>query len=152
MSNFPSTVAFRKSEVVPDIEKVEQLRNCTFVGDFCLKNGSGAFIPHTVAVFWQENPPVEGYSNYFALFFQNGQTYITSGASAVEDPITALVTPAGEVVYSRDRWDCRQAETASFMIDGGRDYVRIVGDIGQSRWATLTFDGPTINVNYQEQA
>jgi len=149
MPDFPTSVVFRKSDIGIDIDAVEKHYNATFVGDFCLKDRNGQYVERTVAIFWQEKPPVEGYSHYFGLLVNmNGNLVITSGQSAFDKEITALVTPAGEVVYSRHRWDCRQAETAGFMIDGGRDYTRIVGDIGQSRWATLKIDGPTINIEY----
>lgn len=149
MFNFPTTVQFRTSEVISNIEIVEQKRNCTFVGDFCIKNAAGVYGTDIVAVFWQETPPVEGYSNYFALLRRGDDVFITSGESAVQSPIAAIVTPMHEVVYSRSRWDYRQAKTSLFAIDGGRDYTRIVGNIPSNcRWAQLVIKGPTVHIEY----
>lgn len=151
MSNYPTTLQCRVSEVIPNIEKVEKHYNCTFVGDFCIKDKSGQYTTDTVALFWQEHPPVEGYSHYFALFVRGQSVFITSGASVLDASINVVVTPAGEVVYSRHRHDYRQAKTSNFAIDGGRDYVRIIGCIPEDcKWATLVFDGPIVRIVYKE--
>lgn len=148
MTTFPTTVKFDKSEIVADIPAVEKQYNATFVGDFCIKDQRGNYIDRTVAIFWQTTPPVEGYSNYFGLFVRDGQGYITSGATAFDKPIDAIVTPTGEVVYSRYRHDFRKAETADFYVDGGRDYMRIVGSTKGSRRAQLIVNGPDITIEY----
>lgn len=106
------------------INVVEEKYKAKFVGQFCLRDKIGNWANETVNVFWQETPPVEGYSNYFALFIRDGKAVITSGASAVEGNIIAVEANNGEIIYSRCRWDCRTSADGSTWIDGGRDYVR----------------------------
>ena len=110
-----------------DTKAVERKYSATFVGDFCLKHANG-YINEPAAVFYQEVPPVEGYSNYFALLLRNGSLMITCGASAVSEPITAIRASDGEVLYSRYRHDFRTASNESCSIDGGRDYTKVMGD------------------------
>ena len=108
------------------IDVIEEKYNAHFVGQFCLKTKDGSWANSPADVYWQEKPPVEGYSNYFALLYQGDTVYITSGASAVEQPISA-VEADGEIIYSRYRWDCRHTKNQTAMIDGGRDYVKRSG-------------------------
>jgi hypothetical protein len=107
-----------------DIEKVEAKYNAKFVGQFCLKTRDGDWANSPADVYYQEIPPVEGYSKYFALIYQGGSVYITSGASAVTPVINAVVADDGEVIYSRYRHDYRTSKDGSVSIDGGRDYIR----------------------------
>jgi hypothetical protein len=116
-----------------DIAKVEAKYNAHFVGQFCLKTRDGSWANSPADVYWQAQPPVEGYSNYFALLYQGSSVYITSGASAVSEPISA-VEADGEIIYSRYRHDCRYTKDKTAMIDGGRDYTR--GNMA-GRWLTL---------------
>lgn len=133
-----------------DIAKVETKYNAKFVGQFCLKTKSGSWGEFPADVYWQEKPPVEGYSNYFALIIQMGSAYITSGASAVEHPITAIVADDGEVIYSRYRHDYRASKDGSVFIDGGRDYTK--SSVG-GRFVTLkVVDGEfyEVSADFQE--
>lgn len=140
-------VRFRSSELPIDVEQVERKYNATFVGDFCVKGRNGDYVTTTAAVFWQETPPDPSYSNYFALIIQLGDLYITSGASAVEKPIDAVVAKDGEIVYSRHRHDYRTSGDGSVTVDGGRDYVRLIGDSSiNAKRVQLVFDGPNIEV------
>lgn len=107
-----------------NIEKVEAKYNAKFVGQFCLKTRDGGWANSPADVYWQATPPVAGYSNYFGLIYQHGGVYITSGASAVEPLIDAVVAHDGEIIYSRWRHDYRTSTDGSTDIDGGRDYVR----------------------------
>lgn len=148
MKPLPKTLTFRKSECGVKIEEVESRMNCTFVGDFCIKDRRGQFVEQTVAIFWQETPPQEGYSNYFALFVRDGKVYITSGETAFDSPIYGIVARNGEIVYSRHRWDCRSSSDGSVMIDGGRDYMRLVGDTSISaQQVELKVNGPIVEVH-----
>jgi hypothetical protein len=116
-----------------NIEKVEKVKNAKFVCEVAIHTKNGGWSEHPVAIFWQEKPPVEGYSNYFGLFqptvFEDGgisygALMITSGQSAVDDPLTGIVASNGDVVYSAYRHDFRHSPDQSVFIDGGRDYVR----------------------------
>ena len=107
-----------------DINKVEIKYGAKFVGQFCVKTRDGGWANSPADVYWQAVPPIKGYSNYFALIQQHGTVYITSGASAVEPLINAVVAKDGEIIYSRFRHDYRTSTDGSADIDGGRDYVR----------------------------
>lgn len=109
------------------INAVEQKYNAKFVGMLPAKAKDGSWLLDPLAVFWQEKPPVEGYSNYMGLLVRNGETYITSGASAVEGVIIGVVADNGEIIYSNCRWDMRHSTDGSVWIDGGRDYTRTSG-------------------------
>lgn len=128
-----------------DIKKVEAKYNAKYVGDFCLKTKSGHWSETPAAIFWQETPPVEGYSNYFGILDQSGTIYITSGASAFSEPIEGIVARNGEVNFSRSRHDFHSSADGSVMVDGGRDYMRILGDIHQPR-VHIVPDGPVLKI------
>lgn len=145
----PTTLSYRKSELPIDIDAVEKHYSATYVGDFCVKDANGQYVTDTAAVFWQAEPPVEGYSNYLALFVRGKTLYVTSGASAVEKPITGIVADDGEIVYSRHRWDNRRSADGSVTIDGGRDYIKTSGHF--NRLVKLVVNGPTIEVHPLEQ-
>jgi len=143
-----NTVKFTTSEVVK-VKPVEEKYNATFVGDFCVRNKrDGSYHTSTAAVFWQETPPVAGYSNYFAIIEQGGALYITDGSTAVDKPIGAVVAQNGDIVYSRHRHDYRTSPDGSVTIDGGRDYMRLIGDYSIcAPKVELHVVGPTIEVH-----
>jgi hypothetical protein len=124
------TVSFRHIPTIVgiNVSAVEEKYNAVFMGDFCLRAKGGGWANAPAAVFWQAKPPVEGYSNYFALMFQGEQLYITSGASAFESDIAAIEGPDGEIIHSRYRHDFRSLKGGGGFIDGGRDYTRTGGD------------------------
>lgn len=106
------------------IEHFEKQYNATYVADLCLKDREGNWANEPAAIFYQETPPVPGYSHYFAIIVRGRQTLITSGESAVSEPITGVVADDGEVIFSRYRHDYRISKDNSVFIDGGRDYIR----------------------------
>lgn len=128
------------------IPAVEKKYNAKFVGDFCLKAKGGGWINQPFAIFWQETPPVEGYSNYFALFVENDKVMITSGESAFSEPIVGIVADDGEVVFSRYRHDCRESKDGSVMMDGGRDYTRCSPATAKNLLVHIVIDGPNLKV------
>lgn len=116
-----------------DIDKVEKIKNAKFVCEVAVRLKGDSWSEDPLAIFWQEKPPVEGYSNYFGLFQQvtlgedgpkYGALYITSGQGAVDDILTGIIADNGDVVYSAYRHDYRTSPDGSVWIDGGRDYVR----------------------------
>ena len=114
-----------RSDVCFDIAKVEAKYNAKFVGQLALKTKHGGWSGDSCGdVYYQETPPVEGYSKYFALIMQGGSAFITSGASAVDGIINGVVADDGEIIYSRYRHDYRTSTDGTTWIDGGRDYIR----------------------------
>lgn len=114
-----------RDDVKFKIDTVEKKYNAKFVGQLCLRTRDGGWQGDDCGdVYYQETPPVEGYSNYFALIMQAGSTYITSGASAVEGVLDGVIAADGEILYSRFRHDYRTSTDGSAFIDGGRDYVK----------------------------
>jgi hypothetical protein len=112
---------------VLNIESIEKNRNCKYVGDFAIKDRNGNWGEEPCSIFWQETPPVEGYSHYFAVFkrHSDGQAYITSGESIENLVMIGAVAENGEVIYSRFRHDCVYSSDGTAMIDGGRDYTKM---------------------------
>lgn len=106
------------------INHFEQKYNATYVADLCLKDKYGNWANEPAAIFYQETPPQPGYSNYFAVVVHGTQAYITSGESAVSEPIAGIRADDGEIVFSRYRHDFRKSKDDSVFIDGGRDYTK----------------------------
>jgi hypothetical protein len=127
-----------------NIGLVEKKYNAKYMDDFCIKTKTGwSEVP--AAIFWQEKPPVEGYSNYFGLFVQMGKVLITSGESAFDVPIDGLVADNGEVIYSRYRHDYQHSKDGSVTIDGGRDYLRSGGNM-QAKRVNIINDGGELRI------
>ena len=127
--------------IYPD--KVEERRNAKFVGEFCLRDRFG-WVNDPVQLYWQETPPVVGYSNYFALFIRDGEVFITSGQTVADEPITAIRC-GEEVIWSRFRHDLRGSADGKAAIDGGRDYTKITGTPDEI--LTLRIVGPNLVVD-----
>jgi hypothetical protein len=127
------------------IDTIEKLKNATWIGAFCLKSSDGSnWNEEPVDVFYVETPEKPEYSNYFGLFytrsistFKTDKLYICNAKSIEDQDINALVTPKGEVIYSRYRHDFRSAVTCHVSVDGGRDYGRYVGDFNVCSNATI---------------
>lgn len=146
-------INYGKCELPLDVAGVEAKYNAKYVGDFCLKTANGGWSDAPGAVFYQETPPVEGYSHYFAIIDRMGSFYITSGESAFSEPITAIVGSDGEVVYSRYRHDYRSLSDGSGAIDGGRDYTKVAGDFKRFRQAILKVVGhELVLVDFKEKS
>lgn len=119
------TVNNGAADAITNIAKVEERYKAKFVGQLALKTASGGRTSDDCGdVYWQPNPPFEGFSNYFAIINRGGSAYIMSGASAVEDIISAVVADDGEVIYSRYRHHYITSKDGSCFIDGGRDYTK----------------------------
>lgn len=138
-----------KREVPIDPAKVEAQKNCKFVCEMAIR-GQYGWTESPAQIYWQEKPPVEGYSNYFALVVRGKSVHITSGHSVAEIPISGVQTAAGEIIYSRYCHDYRLADTdKEVMIDGGRDYTR---RSAKGKEVTLTIiDGEMVIVDENDK-
>ena len=108
------------------IAQIERTKNARYVGEFAINQGSG-WTESPVALFYQDKPPVEGYSHYFGILMRGENVYITCGQSAVDTEIIGIMSKEHEVIYSRFRHDYRLTEDGTCMIDGGRDYLKSNG-------------------------
>lgn len=108
------------------IAKVEELRNCKYVFESCLRSTGGTWCNFPAAIFYNETPHPQG-SNYMALYEDAGSFYVADGISATE-PFTGLQV-GDQIIYSRYRHDYRMIGDVDedIFIDGGRDYVRCGG-------------------------
>ena len=108
----------------PDgIAKVENMYKATFVMESCIK-GKHGWANFPAAIFYTEEAHPQG-SNYFALYHNGEQFMITNGITATE-PFTG-VQVGDDVYYSHYRNDYRNCGPVA--IDGGRDYIKLSGDI-----------------------
>ena len=122
-------VDYGDNEIPIDFKKVEERKNAKYVGNFAIKDSRGNWSESPVQIYWQEKPPIEGYSNYFGIFIRGGDVYITSGGS-LEGVIFQGIRCDEKILYSRYRWDNRGALNSRgehCAIDGGRDYTKITG-------------------------
>ncbi len=114
-----------RSDAICYIAKIENKYNAKWVGQFPLKTKSGNWSSDNCAdVYYQETPPVEGYSNYFGLIIQCGELYITSAACLENIEVIGVVSDDNEVIYSRYDHDMRYSTDKSVWIDGGFSYIR----------------------------
>lgn len=131
----------RPTELRIDPTVIEKKRNAIYVGDFCISQ-SGQWINRPCQIYYQEQAPVLGYSNYFAVFVnEEGQAMITSGKS-IEGLEFDAIEHNGQILYSAYRYDYRADKSGSVAIDGGRDYTRIIGT--PQRSMRLKIVGPDI--------
>lgn len=110
----------------PDgIAKMENMYRATFVMESCLKTKDGGWANFPAAIFYTEEKHPRG-SNYFALYVDGyNRLLLTDGISATE-PFTG-VQVGDDVFYSHYRNDYRNCGPVA--IDGGRDYIKLSGDI-----------------------
>jgi hypothetical protein len=107
------------------IKKLEDMYKAKYVFESCLKDSKGNYINNPAAIFYTEEPHPRG-SHYFAVYQDfPGNLVISNGISATEGEYNGVVVD-DEVYYSRFRHDYR--EVGNIAIDGGRDYLRLIGD------------------------
>jgi hypothetical protein len=119
-----------------NINIIEKKYNGKYVIDSCLRGMYNTWANFPAMIFYSEIPHPQG-SNYFALYksfneiSEETNWMITDGASGVEGEFYGFLFPDGELLHSRYRHDyCRHGGIA---IDGGRDYVHVIGDDESAR-------------------
>lgn len=115
-----------------DIAAVERRYNARYVFESCLQVNN-TWRDEPSLIFYNSTPHPQG-SHYFALSRRNGEYVISDGISAIcqEDGIGAVKAEDGEIIYSACRHDFNTSSDGSVSIDGGRDYLRVVGGPGRS--------------------
>ena len=120
------------------ISKIEDNYKAKYVCETSVlaKNGGWTYKPSSI--FYTENAHPEG-SNYFAISLESDGYLISDALPSIKEmePIPAVYS-GDEVIYSRFRHDFRTTKDGKVSIDGGRDYVRVVGEYFNS--CMLTFD------------
>ena len=116
----------------PDgIAKMENMYKATFVMESCIK-GKNGWCNFPAAIFYTEEKHPQG-SNYFALYVDGSRFMITDGISATE-PFKGIQV-GDDVYYSHYRH--HNQECGPVDIDGGRDYMKLSGDINAGKKVTL---------------
>jgi hypothetical protein len=126
----------------PDgIAKVENMYKATFVMESCLKDKHGGWCNWPAAIFYTEEAHPQG-SNYFALYNNGEQFMITNGITATE-PFEGIQI-GDNVYYSHYRHHAK--DCGRVIIDGGRDYVKLIGDIHSAKKVTLKVNKDKLEV------
>jgi len=79
-------------------------------------------------VFYTLSPSEEFSNRYFGIFMWNDKTYVFNADSVEEMEFVCIETPRG-YSYSRSRHDFNNSY-GKCAIDGGREYTRIIGEVG----------------------
>lgn len=128
-----------------NIKKIEKKHKAKYIGDFCVKTVNGwSDIPRSI--FFCKNPNRNlGHSNYFGYHTDRKKNlYISNGESAFSEPIIGLKKENGDILISGFRHD--YVENEDYMIDGGRDYVRMTLNKGELVYL-LCYDNKLKEVN-----
>ncbi len=117
-------VSSGRADAIADIAKVEDKYKAKWVGQFPLKTRDDGWSESPADVYYQTEPPIKGYSNYFGLLYQQGSLYIVDASIISIKKFVAIAADDGEIIYSRYRHDYRTSSDKSVFIDGGFDYTR----------------------------
>jgi hypothetical protein len=108
------------------IKIIEERYNAKYMGYWCTKHGE-SWKETPVDVFYVENPDrSKGHSNYFGMFRKGENVFITNAESCFADGMTGVLSPDGEVGISRYRHHMQAVGAGA--IDGGRDYIKVIGE------------------------
>jgi len=109
------------------ISTIEKSYSAKYICDTCIKGHSG-WVNQPSALFYTDAITHQDHSNWFAMTVVDGRLMISNGKSCV-DPSNRLIgikTSSG-ILYSTHRHDYKYHEADDVAIDGGRDYVKIIG-------------------------
>lgn len=115
-----------------DRSQVRRLEaDALYVGDFAVRSSKGFWSPVPVAVFYTPHPR-EGYTNsYFGVYKSLARldmpTWMICDATSVAEHTWQGFEMEGEVIFSRWRHDMRCFSFGGPYVDGGADYLRVVG-------------------------
>lgn len=122
-----------------DTNKVEELYDATYMGDWSIRNKYDSWTSRPVAVFYVKNPDTtKNHSHYFGLFidYVDQSLKICNAESAFSEPMVGIEED-GIVYVSRYRHDFVTTPSGS-TIDGGRDGTYMGGStIGSTLSVTV---------------
>ena len=106
------------------INKIEDVMGVKYMGYWDIKDKNGSWCNAPLDIFYQPNPDIKaGHSNYFAMYVQNGRSFIADGSSAFSEPMDGIIDDDDRILISRYRHDYVSGAGNNF-IDGGRNYMR----------------------------
>lgn len=101
-------------------------------------------------VFYRETPHPDFGNRYFALYrnpdFSSDGTIMITNADMIEDLEFGMVEGSAGWEYSQHRHDYRNVEGSGCSIDGGRAYVRRVGNLAAECKMMKVLDGKFVHV------
>ena len=116
------------------ISHIEEEYDCHYLLDTQLVDGSGKMTDSVASFFYCENPnKEEGHSHYLGVFPSDneGEIVLFDGEPTIKHiagkPIWGAFNDSGVFVYSVHRNDFAYVNE-NLSIDGGRDYLRVVGE------------------------
>ena len=110
------------------IEQVEQNYNCRYVTEWHLDN------KQMVLLFWNDTPHPKG-SNWMGVYGSGDHLYVCDGIAASRLPVCCMVSNDKQVLFSKTRHDFRSSHDGSVTVDGGREYLRVLGAVrNESVW------------------
>jgi len=118
-----------------NIELLSNAKNAKYLFDIAVSEESD--IP--MAVFWQREAHPEG-SNYFGIF-KTDFWYIKNAIDMATMEHHGIAYN-GQIYHSRSRHDMRSVGDTDFFIDGGSQYLRMVGEMATDMEPiNFTFNG-----------
>lgn len=115
-----------------DRSQVRRLEaDALYVGDFAVRSSKGLWSSIPVAVFFTPSPREGRTNNYFGVYKSQARldmpTWMICDATSVADHTWEGLEMKGEVIFSRWRHDFRCFSFGGPCVDGGPDYLRVVG-------------------------
>lgn len=113
------------------VKYIEEKYDAKFVIDRALPNSPS----NLASLFYCKKKHPESKSHYAAFWLT--KTFHTDGYSLVvvngqpiaDNPISAIMTKSGEILYSRTVHDFRYSTDKSVFVDGGPAYLRYGGNV-----------------------
>ena len=115
-----------------DRSQVKRLEaDALYVGDFAVRSSKGLWSSIPVAVFFTPSPREGRTNNYFGVYKSQARldmpTRMICDATSVAEHTWEGLEMKGEVIFSRWRHDFRCFSFGGPCVDGGPDYLRVVG-------------------------
>ncbi len=137
-----------------DIERIEQYYNGCYVGDFGMikidDDNKVTDLETIAAVFYRSTVDNPDHSNYFAIFYHPFKKIVAicDGLPLVDRKFVGLrVNSTNQVLISCHRHHCNFDSTNAFAIDGGFDYIRVIGDSTLTSLVDVTVDNGIVYVD-----